>query len=85
MAAHRLLAVWRDPDEHGVGALEPLPGGGEEALGLRLERVLQRAAVDLHRVGNPSRQATREDDRPHEQVVGERHLRVHPLEQLTHR
>ena len=52
IAAQRLSAVCREPTSTVRGPLEPLARGREEALGLGLDRVLERAAVDLDRVGD---------------------------------
>jgi hypothetical protein len=58
-------------DEHGPGAGEPLPGRRQEALRVGLDRVLQRTAVDLHRVGHVAAERAREHERPHHEVVGQ--------------
>ena len=78
--ASRLGVVHRRPqalggvaraDEHRAGAREPLAGVREEALRVRLDRVLERRAVDLDRVGDVV-ERPREDRRAHDEVVGER-------------
>jgi hypothetical protein len=53
---------------------------------VRLDRVLQRAAVDLDRVRHARLgQRSREHDRAHHQVVGERHVRPRALGHLADR
>ena len=51
-AAHRLSAVWREPTSTPRAPAIPSRADGQEAR-VRLDRVLQRAAVDLHRVRAP--------------------------------
>ena len=53
---------------------QALPRPGQEALRIALDDVLQRAAVDLHRVGHVAAQPAGEDRRPHDEVVGQRHV-----------
>ena len=60
-------------DEDPRGRREPLARGGQETLGLGLDRVLERAAVHLDGVRR-ARQRAREDQRAHHEVVGERQL-----------
>jgi hypothetical protein len=48
-----------------------------------LDRVFERAAVDLDRVGHPAAQAPREDRRAHHEVVGQRHIGPHALGHLA--
>ena len=64
-------------DEHRLCPREPLAGEPQEALGVGLDGVLQRAAVDLDRVRHLG-ECPREDRGTHDQVVGERYLRAHP-------
>ena len=71
-------------DQHRAGLSEALAGVAEEALRLRLDRVLERAAVDLHGVGNPPPERAGEDRRAHHQMVGQSHVRAHRLDQLAH-
>ena len=61
--------------EHRPGGRQPLARQAEEALRFGLDGVLQRAAVDLHRVGRGRLERAGEDHRPHHEVVGERQLR----------
>ena len=83
-AAHRLSAVWREPTSTPRAPREPLAGGGQEAR-MRLDRVLQRAAVDLDRVGHAgARERPGEDQRAHHQVVGQRDVRARPCDDLAH-
>ena len=50
---------------------------------MRLDRVLQRAAVDLDRVGHAGgRERPGEDERAHHEVVGERDVRPRPRDDL---
>ena len=56
------------------GPREALARVGQEAGGVRLDRVLERAAVDLHREGIAVGQRPREDRGAHDQVVGQRDL-----------
>ena len=58
-------------DEDAPGRLEALPGVAEEARGVGLDRVLERAPVDLDRVGDTGRESPGEDHRAHDQVVGQ--------------
>ena len=59
-------------DEHPARGREPLARGGQEAR-VRLDRVLERAAVDLDRVRDAGpRERAREDQRAHHEVVRER-------------
>ena len=60
--------------EHGPRRGQALAGEAEEALRLGLDGVLERAAVDLHRIGDGTVQRPREDHGPHHEVVGERQL-----------
>ena len=83
IAAHRLSAVWREPTSTAAGAREALAGVREEALRVRLDRVLQRRAVDLDGVGHVA-ERPREDGRAHDQVVGERDVGARPLGDLAH-
>ena len=73
-ARHRLSAVWREPTSTPARRRRPSRAKPEEALGLGLDRVLERAAVDLDRVGHRARQRAREDHRAHHEVVGQRDL-----------
>ena len=50
----------------------PAPRAGSAAVAL--DDVLQGAAVDLHRVRHPAAQPAGEDRRPHDEMVGERHV-----------
>ena len=59
-------------DQHGARARQALGGVGQEALAVRRDRVGQRAAVDLHRVGRV--EPARQDHRAHDQVVGQADL-----------
>ena len=61
-------------DEHGPRPGQALARGGQEALGVALDGVLQRAAVDLHGVGHVAAERAGEDQRPHDEVVGQRHV-----------
>ena len=70
-------------DEHGLRRRQPLAGVGQEALGVRLDGVLQRRAVDLDRVGH-ALERPREHARAHHQVVGQRHVRPGALGHLAH-
>jgi hypothetical protein len=70
-------------DEHRAGACEALAGVGEEALGVRLDRVLERRAVDLHGVRHVA-ERPREDRRAHDQVVRQREVGADPLSDLAH-
>ena len=72
------------PDEHGPGASEPLARGREEALGLGLDRVLERAAVDLDRVGDIGRERPGQDERRHHEVPGERGVGPRPGHDVAH-
>ena len=56
-AAHRLAAVWREPTSTPRAPREALARERQEALGLGLDGVLERAAVDLDRVRAPRRRA----------------------------
>ena len=70
-------------DEHRARSREPLAGVAQEALWFGLDGVLERAPVDLHRVGHPVERA-REDRGAHDQVVGERDLGAHARGDLAH-
>ena len=72
-------------DEHRLRAGKTLAREAQEALGLGLDRVLERAAVHLHRVGRLLAERARQDHRPHHQMVGERHIGAHELGDLAHR
>jgi hypothetical protein len=49
-----------------------------------LDRVLERRAVDLDRVGHPgARERAGEDHRAHDEVIGERHVRGSSLGDLA--
>jgi hypothetical protein len=71
-------------DEHAAGSGKTLTREAEEPLGVRLDRVLQGAAVDLDRIGHAAGERAREDDGPHDQVVGERHVGLRALGDLAH-
>ena len=58
---------------------------GQEALGIALDDVLQRAAVDLHRVGHVAAEPAGEDRRAHDEVVGERHVGPRARADVAHR
>ena len=74
-AAHRLSAVWREPTSTPRAPARPSRAAGQEAR-VRLDRVLERAAVDLHRVRDAgARERPREDQRAHDEVVGQRDVR----------
>ena len=60
-----------DEDRARAGA-RPSRASGQEALGVALDDVLERAAVDLHRVGDVVAERAGEDDRAHHEVVGQR-------------
>ncbi len=73
-------------DEDPGGGLEALAGVAEEALGVPLDGVLQGAPVHLHRVGRPAGGERPGEDRgAHDEVVGERDLRSHAVDELAHR
>ena len=57
--------------QHAGGTVEALARQRQEALRVRLDRVLERAPVDLDRVPQPR---PRQDDRPHDEVVRQRGL-----------
>ncbi len=59
-------------DQHTARRREAFPGGREEALRVRLDRVLESAAVDLDGVGHLPTESPGEDQRPHHEVVRER-------------
>ena len=61
-------------DEDRASTGETLAGQVEEALRMRLDRVLERAAVNLDGVWNLVRQRTSEDDGAHHQMIGERDI-----------
>ena len=69
----RLAGVAR-ADEDRPRARQALARPGQEARGVALDDVLQGAAVHLHRVGHVAAQPAGEDRRPHDEVVGERHV-----------
>ncbi len=71
--------------EHGPGGRQPLAREAEEALRFGLDGVLQRAAVDLDRVGRGLPERPGEDHGPHHEVVGQRQLRGHEGGHLGHR
>ena len=72
-------------DEHARGAGQPLARGRQEAR-VRLDRVLQRAAVDLHGVRHAGAgQRARQDQRPHHEVVGQRDVRPRAGRDFAHR
>ena len=87
--AHRLPQALRRvarADEHPAGAGEALARERHEALRVALDGVLERAAVDLDRVGHAEPlQRAGEDHRAHHQVVGERDVGPHALGHLAHR
>ena len=57
--AHRLSAVWREPTSTALRRRQALAREAEEALRFGLDGVLERAAVDLHRVGRSRRARAR--------------------------
>jgi hypothetical protein len=61
-------------DEHAGRPPNALQRIGQEATGVWANRVLERAAMDLHRIGRPPVQAAGQDHGPHHEVVGERHV-----------
>ena len=87
--AHRLPQALRrvaGADQHAAGAGEALARERHEALRVALDGELERAAVDLHRVGHAEPlQRAGEDHRAHHQVVGERDVGPHALGHLAHR
>ena len=70
-------------DEHGARAGQPLGGRGQEARAIALDRVLERAAVDLDRVRDLAGQGAREDGRAHDQVVGQRDVGPRPRDDVA--
>jgi hypothetical protein len=62
-------------DEHAARLRETLAGEREEALGIGLDRVLERAAVNLHGIRHAAAERARQYRRAHHQVVCQRHLR----------
>ena len=70
--------------EHPARAREALDRERLEAR-VRLDRVLQRAAVDLHRVRDGVTERAGEDRRAHHEVVGERDVHARPRDDLAHR
>ena len=57
--------------QHAPGLLQALARQGKEAVRMRAHQVLQRAAVDLDRVGDAASDGPREDGRPRHEVVGQ--------------
>jgi hypothetical protein len=84
IASHRLSAVCREPTSTPRAAREALAGVGQEPLRVALDDVLERAAVDLHRVRRVLERAG-EDRGPHDEVVGQRDVGLHPGDDLAHR
>ncbi len=86
LVQHLPEALGRVPraHQHALGPAHALEGVWPEALAVRAHRVLQRAAVDLDRVGNVVSQRPREDRRPHDEVVGERHVGPRALDHVAH-
>ena len=78
-------AVWREPTSTPRAPREPLARVRQEALRVALDGVLQRAAVDLDRVGHVRRPSARARiDRAHHEVVGERDVGPRALGDLAH-
>ena len=82
----RPQALGRVPraDQHRPRRHQPLARVGREPLVVRLQRVLERRAVDLHGVGHVA-EAAREDHRAHQEVVGEAGLDVGGRRDVAHR
>ena len=70
--------------EHGPRRRQALAGEAQEALRFGLDGVLERAAVDLDRVGDLAVQRPGEDHGPHHEVVGERQLGADERGHLGH-
>ena len=70
-------------DQYAARPRQALAGVREEAR-MRLDRVLERRAVDLGRVGDVEpREPARDDDRAHHEVVGERDVGPRALRDLA--
>ena len=79
-----LSAVWCEPVSTPRAPSTPSRAYGQEPR-VRLDRVLQRRAMDLDRVRDPgARQRPREDRRAHDQMVGERHVRARAGGDIRH-
>ena len=76
--------MWREPTSTPRAPRQPLARVRHEPLGVALDDVLERAAVDLHRVRDAERpERAGEDHRPHDEVVGQRDVGAHALGDLA--
>ena len=71
-ASNSELPVWSEPTSTPARRPDALERVGQEALRVRLDGVLERAAVDLHGVGRDV--GAGQDHGAHDQVVRERHV-----------
>ena len=69
----RLAGVAR-ADEHPRAPARPSRAHGRKRVRVALDDVLQRAAVHLDRVGHVAAEPAGHDRRPHDEVVGQRHV-----------
>ena len=72
-------------DEHGGRVRDALAGGRQEALGVALDDVLERAAVDLDGVGHAALERAGDDQRAHDEVVRQRRVGRGVRHDVAHR